>query len=131
MNQLIFIDKAHEKFFYEAQHIYDFAFTDLERTALFYTLGLMRETRVNIRSLYAHGGIVLNGVNEPFQTSGSRAITSLAFVLFNDFKYQIMTNPDVRTSPSLLGIFCSVEKKFIPYMFTAISIRLGMVKIDA
>lgn len=64
---------------------------DCERMALFYTLGLMDTLRNNINALYDFkmNWIKREGLTNGFQTSGTRALTFLAFSLYNNFSQNI------------------------------------------
>ena len=119
---LLFLDEAHKQFFYSAIKTRCISPSDNERIAFFYVIGLMETTRYHIKSLYddTFGGIILESLDLPFQTSGSCALTKLAFNLFNGFE----TDHD-----SVLDIICPLDQALIPYIFVAMKLRLGMLHI--
>lgn len=92
-----------------------------ERKTLFYLLALNNDTRGGICDLYdfEDNTILSDGLNQGWQTSGSLAITRLAFNLYNDSCGKDSITP--------LNIFTSYIRD-IDYMFCAIKIRLGLAK---
>lgn len=130
MNELTFYDEQHEQFFYkqvEKQHV---KFSDVERISLFYLLGLMPETRQHFEEIYnvEWKGINVEAPTLAFQTSGTRAITKLGFILFNDYREPYDFAEGIMVSPNLLTIFCSVDLEYVPFMYQAISLRLGLLR---
>ena len=130
MNELTFYDEQHEQFFYkqvEKQHV---KFSDVERISLFYLLGLMPETRQHFKKIYdvKCKGINLDAPTLAFQTSGTRAITKIGFILFNDYREPYDFAEGIMVSPNLLTIFCSVDLEYVPFMYQAISLRLGLLR---
>lgn len=129
MNELTFYDEQHKQFFYkqvEKQHV---KFSDVERISFFYLLGLMPETRQHFEEIYdvEWKGINVEAPSLAFQTGGTRAITKLAFILFNDYEELYGLNDIITAPPSLLKIFCSVDLEYVPFMYQAISLRLGLL----
>ena len=122
---MIFKDLAHEKFYLTCIAKSDCSHHDTERLALFYTLGIMDTTRSHIDSIYdfTSNQIITTALDRPFQTSGSKALTQLGFVLYNNFKQPHPDHEDVYLSPSLLNIFCSLDQDLLPYLFQAIALR--------
>lgn len=88
MTPLQFMNDTHKDFFFHAMTSRNISFSDHERAALFYTLGLMADTRHRIHLFYDDKGCCIRpGVlRESFQTSGTLALTRLAFMLYNDFQ---------------------------------------------
>lgn len=60
---------------------------DVYHQSLFYTLGILKDTRTNIDSLYdfKNKEILFEGLNQGWQTGGSKKVTRMAFNLFNGF----------------------------------------------
>ena len=87
MLSIQFKDETHKTFFFDAMLSRNISFKDTERAALFYVLGLSDITRERIDSFYdnAIGGIRPEVLHDPFQTSGTLALTRLAFSLYNGF----------------------------------------------
>lgn len=83
---MIFKDKHHEDF-YKQNIEKTNSYSDPYHKALFYTLGLMEETRSNIKSLYDYQDRAINfeGLRMGWQTGTSKRLTRLAFNLFNGF----------------------------------------------
>lgn len=83
---MIFRDDLHEKF-YNENIAKTKAHDDPYRQALFYTLGLLDETRRHIKSLYdfKERGIDFDGLFGGWQTSTSKKVTRMAFNLYNGF----------------------------------------------
>ena len=119
--ELKFYDDTHKFFFYSCMSINDTSIEDRERVSLFYLLGLNQTTRENIRNIYDFDidQIILEAPSAPFQTNGSRAITLLAFNLYNNY------NED---NPTILETFCSQDFDLVPYVMVGILLRLGMQK---
>lgn len=119
-----FMNDTHKESFYNAIAEHDISLADTERTSLFYVLTLMDETRKRLSLFYddADGCIRVEVLDKPFQTSGTLAMTRLAFSLYNDF------SDDTHKTASVLDIFCSVDREYVPYLFEAIKLRLNMVK---
>lgn len=121
---LTFFSDCHKKFFFEQLSKNDISLQDIERLSLFYALGISETLCTHIDQIYdsKYQQINIDALDERFQTSGSKAINELGFNLYNDF-----TND----SSSLLKIFSRVDKVMIPYLYQAISIRLGLIKITS
>lgn len=83
MQQVRFRDDEHERFY--VQMMDERKCNDGYHRALFYTLGISRETRSHIRDLYdfANGGIKPEGLSAPWQTGSSTRVCRLAFNLWN------------------------------------------------
>lgn len=127
MSELTYLNDDHKRFFETQLETYKVASYDRERVSLFYVLGLSSILREHINELYYEGGINPCAIGLEFQTSGTKALTRLAFVLYNDFKEQRTEDEEHYYSPSLLAIFCAVDRQLIPFMYQAISLRLGIL----
>ena len=126
MNNLTFKNQAHREFFFNTTMYGNIDFRDRERTAMIYVLGLMSETRQRFNSFYD----VLERCIRPevlhagFQTSGTRALTLLAFNLYNNFQ-------DQEYPATVLDIFSVLDAEYLPFLLQAISLRLGQVTITS
>ena len=87
MSELTYLNDEHKRFFETQLETYKVASYDRERVSLFYVLGLSSILREHINELYYEGGINPCAIGLEFQTSGTKALTRLAFVLYNDFNY--------------------------------------------
>lgn len=115
-----FRDDNHKKF-YEEKLIETNSVNDTYRKSLFYTLGILKETRDNINSLYDFKGncIRFEGLKEEWQTGTSIKVCRLAFNLYNGL-YGQHDEGESAESYTPYGLFnCSVME----YMFEAIKIR--------
>lgn len=92
---------------------------DPYRQSLFYLLALNEDTRKNIELLYnfESKGIIIEGLNEPFQTNTSIRITRLAYNLFNN--YYDEQDPARYTPEDIFYVF----KQDLIYTMEAIKIR--------
>ncbi|GAA3400101.1 DUF6075 family protein [Paenibacillus hodogayensis] len=83
MEPPVFHDSEHEAFHYRM--LAERRCTDSYHRALFYTLGLSKETRAHNQELFdfSDGGIKPEGLSAPWQTGGSTCICRLAFNLWN------------------------------------------------
>jgi len=125
---MIFKDKLH-KDFYAENILKTNSVHDPYRQALFYTLGLTRETRKYIHGLYdfREKGIDFDGLSKAWQTSGTMRVTRLAFNLYNNFNGQIY-DEGTGTQAAIDGsghytpedIFCD---GLMPYFFEAVKLR--------
>lgn len=122
-NKPNFSDDIHKFFFYTCMDIEDMIASDVERVSLFYILGLCSTTRDNIRKIYdfEKGQIILEAPSAAFQTGTSRALTILAFNLYNNFNLEDTT---------ILDVFCSLDRDMIPFVFEGIMLRLEMLKVS-
>lgn len=99
---------------------------DVERKSLFYLLALNEGTRKNIGSLYDFDNhwIDLDGLRQPWQCSGSLAVSALAFNLYNG--YTTRDEDCFLGDVSPLRIFSSVDREDCEYLFEAIRVGLGL-----
>lgn len=123
----MFINKEHEdayNLFVKKSHIYS---DDTERKSLFYLLAMLDDTRKHIKDLYdfKNNWIKVEGFNKGWQTSGTVAVTRLAFNLYNGFKGE--DDSICRVTP--LDIFSSLGGEYLDCMLNAIKIRMGRVVI--
>lgn len=81
---MIFVDDDHERFF--KNNIEKGYENDSYRQALFYCLGINPTTREHIDRIYDfnENSIILECINEGWQTTGTLAVTRLAFNLYNN-----------------------------------------------
>lgn len=88
---ITYLDNEHELFVKDCMAKACGQRYDCERMALFYTLGLMETLRNNINALYDFkmNWIKREGLMNGFQTGGTRALTLLAFSLYNNFSQNI------------------------------------------
>ena len=88
MTPLQFMNDTHKDFFFHPMTSRNISFSDHERAALFYTLGLMADTRNRIHLIYndERSCIRPEVLRASFQTSGTLALTRLAFMLYNDYE---------------------------------------------
>lgn len=98
---------------------------DNERKSLFYLFSMFEETREHINQLYdfKNHWIIPEGLNEDWQTGGSRAVTRLAFNLYNRF----CTDDDGKVDErfNVMSIISLIDRQYIEYVFEAIRIRLS------
>ena len=139
--KLEFISEEHEAFFLTSPTRFNFYPGDIERLSMFYVLGLMPELRNSVSALYdaEQGLIIPEGLNDGFQTSGSKALTLLAFSLFNNFQEKKLRYPyrdpddssnfEYYSYPSLLNIFAPLDRSFFKYMYMAIDFRFGNIQL--
>ncbi|MFC5988110.1 DUF6075 family protein [Marinicrinis lubricantis] len=85
--------------------------------ALFYTLGISRETRSHVRDLFdfSNGGINPKGLSAPWQTGSSIRICRLAFNLWNEW-----TEPGGERYSTPNELF---DCRYAPFFFEAIHLR--------
>lgn len=83
MQMIWFRDEEHEQFYYRM--LKERNCNDGYHRALFYTLGIARDTRNHIRDLFDffNGGIKPEGLLAAWQTSSSIRVSRLAFNLWN------------------------------------------------
>ena len=81
---MVFVDDDHERFF--KNNIDKGYENDPYRQALFYCLGIDLTTREHVDRIYDfnENSIILECINESWQTTGSLAVTRLAFNLYNN-----------------------------------------------
>lgn len=81
---MLYIDIHHEKFFLKTLSLCESK--DVYHKALIYCLGINPDTRRHFDRLYdfKQNCLKLEGINEGWQTSGSLAVTRLAFNLYNN-----------------------------------------------
>lgn len=115
-------DDEHRHFFYSCIKRVNTGLTDTERVSLFYILGISADIRTHIEKLYdfEKNIILLEGLEQPFHTSGSLALTKIAFSLYNNYC-------PIDYPTSLLELFCYAEQENIPFIFNGIMLRLSML----
>lgn len=82
---MLFYNNMHKKFYYDS--ISKCPVEDTYHQSLFYTLGIDNDCRNHISDLYdfKHQHIKLDGLEQPWQTTGSMKSTLLAFNLYNGY----------------------------------------------
>ena len=87
--EIKFKDEIHKTFFERCLKKASVSKGDTYTRAFFYTLGILPETRAHIESFwdFKENCIKLEGMNGPWQTSGSLNISRLAFNLYNGFRF--------------------------------------------
>lgn len=119
---MLFKDKEHEEFYTQNIEKTNSVRGDPYRKALFYTLGLTKETRNNIERLYnfKERCIEFDGLKDGWQTGTSMRVTRLAFNLFNGFNGntgdETMDNCDRYTPYNLF------DNCLMVYMFEAVKL---------
>ncbi|WP_085170048.1 DUF6075 family protein [Paenibacillus barengoltzii] len=115
MHTIRFRDEEHERFY--VQMLDERKCSDSYHRALFYTLGISRETRSHICDLYdfSNGGIKSEGLSAPWQTGSTIRVCRLAFNLWNAWTE---AGGERYSTPHEL-FDCS----YAPYFFEAIHLR--------
>uniref|UniRef100_UPI0040561BD8 DUF6075 family protein n=1 Tax=Agathobacter sp. TaxID=2021311 RepID=UPI0040561BD8 len=124
--ELIFISKAHEKFYYEK--LEEVRYEDEYHKALVYCLGICNDTRNNVYRIYDFktGLVKTKCLNEGWQTSGSVRVIRMAFNLYCNGMPSVS---DYKKKDEQLreAAFYSVEELFCceyaPFFWQAIQIR--------
>lgn len=80
--KIIFINDAHEKFYYEK--LKEVRYQDVYHKALCYCLGICNDTRENVYRIYDFktGNVKTECLHEGWQTSGSQRVVRMAFNLY-------------------------------------------------
>lgn len=122
MGKIIFKDNEHLEFY--TKMLAEAKKKSVYHRSLIYTLGICPETRRHIDRLYGKDGIRIEGLNDPWQTSGTIQICRLAFNLFNGFRYTGTDwdhiKPCTGTEFTPYDLFCNSDAA---YMLEAIKIR--------
>lgn len=115
MNPGLFMDNEHEAFY--AHMLNRTAKHDAYHRALFYTMGVCKETRRNIHDLFDFKGdcIKPEGLEKSWQTGSTNRLCRLAFNLWNGWTEE---GRDRLSSPSEL-----FDCGYAPYFFEAIRLR--------
>lgn len=120
-----FKDEAHQKFYLDFINKANVKPGDVERKSLFYLLAMFDDTRRHINSLYnfKENRIIPDGLNQPWQTSGTIACTRLAFNLYNSFTG---FEEDEASKYSTIDIFAYAGSKLnLEIFLEAIKIRFN------
>lgn len=120
---MVFKDKQHEAF-YKHNIEKTGSHKDPYRKALFYTLGLMEETRNNIDTLYDYKerGIKFEGLNMAWQTGTSKRLTRLAFNLYNGYSGDT-ENESISDDSQNYTPYYLFDNSLAFYMLEAIKVR--------
>lgn len=126
----MFLEQEHEQYYNKFIESDNTNPNDNERKALFYLLAFNNETRNHINDLYdfKNHQIEFKGLEMGWQTSGSFAVTKLAFNLYNGFKgvnYDVDDGEPREYSIDPLNLFCHFRGDNLNIMLNAIKIRLG------
>lgn len=115
MNPNRFRDSEHESFYYRM--LDDRKCSDGYHRALFYTLGISRDTRSHIHDLFdfSNGGIKPIGLTASWQTGSSMRVCRLAFNLWNGWAEK---GEERYSTPHEL-----FDCNYAPYFFEAIHLR--------
>lgn len=115
MENIRFADKEHEAFYTEMLAVA--GNEDAYHKALFYAMGISRETRRNIHTLFdfKEDGIKPGGLAAAWQTGGTRRLCRLAFNLWNGWTEE---GREQFSAPYEL-----FDCGFAPYFFEAIRLR--------
>ncbi|XBX10755.1 DUF6075 family protein (plasmid) [Enterocloster clostridioformis] len=133
---MIFINDEHERFF--KNNIEKGYENDPYRQVLFYCLGIDPSTREHIGRIYDfnENSIVLECINEGWQTTGSLAVTRLAFNLYNNGTPTVALYEEDQEQQlaecrrySVEDIF-SVTRAYTDYFIQAIKMRYPEIKND-
>lgn len=128
---MIFLDDEHKKYYEKFLNLDCTSLDDTERKSLFYLLSFNEVTRHNINSIYdfKRHWIKTECLNNGFQTSGSLAITKLAFNLYNGFNGTYYNNNEEECKCSIdpLDIFSHFRGDDLDIILYAIKIRFGEV----
>lgn len=118
--ELRFKDSEHKEGYYDLISRAKVQDWDKERLSLFYILALFQETRTHINDLYnfKENCIRLEGLDNGWQTGGTRKATKLAFNLFNNWHGEEGDN----YGP--LEIF-SLSTEYRNYMLLAVQLRFS------
>lgn len=133
MEKINFKDLKHKEFY--IMNVLDVKpELDVYNKSLIYLLGLSEDTRNHFNNIYdvEKREINIEELNAPWQTSGSLAITRLAFNLFNGFAgldiEDTENNEESRITDkkkfAVDNIFC--YREYAPYFYEAIKIRFEM-----
>lgn len=124
-----FYDHEHEITYKEYLQMDKTIEGDVERKSLFYILAINDDVKNHINSLYnfKEHQIEFEGINQGWQTSGSLAITRLAFNLYNNFTLTPIEEEEGKeTRVTPLNIFGAISIDYTEYLFEGIRIRLGV-----
>lgn len=115
MTEPKFASKEHENFYYAM--LEKCRNTDSYHRAFFYCMGISDDIRKHIHALFDFkmDCIELDGLNNGFQTGGTKRLTRLAFNLWNGFTEE---GNECLSSPSEL-----FDCGYAPYFFEAIRLR--------
>lgn len=125
-NKIIFHDKEHEEF-YES-YLSSCRSQDTYHKALVYCLGIDRDTRKHVSSIYdiKTGSIKTECLHEPWQTGGSRKVIRMAFNLYCNGTPSVYDTEDVEEqlqecqSYTVEELFCC---DYAVYFWQAIKLR--------
>lgn len=105
IDELRFVNELHRERFYKLVEKSTISLQDKERVPLFFLLSIFGETYSNVDDLYDFNKnlIKIKGLNESWQTGGTRKMSILAFNLYNGYIHE--EQPTLNSVRSLLGYF--------------------------
>lgn len=123
---IIFINEAHEKFYYEK--LKQVRYQDAYHKALVYCLGINDDTRRNIDRIYDFktGCVKAESLHEGWQTSGSARVVRLAFNLYCNGTPSVYDYEDTEERLSECRQYTAEELfccDYAPYFWQAVQIR--------
>lgn len=123
---IIFINEAHEKFYYEK--LKQVRYQDAYHKALVYCLGINDDTRRNIDRIYDFktGCVKTESLHEGWQTSGSARVVRLAFNLYCNGTPSVYDYEDTEERLSECRQYTAEELfccDYAPYFWQAVQIR--------
>lgn len=126
--KMIFETGVHQQFYND--NLKRAKVKDCYSKSLIYVLGINRDTREHFDEIYnvETNEIKQEVINAPFQTSGSLAVTRLAFNLFNYTFYDVCNTGDNEESTPNASKYTPIEIfthwASLEYLFEGIRIRL-------
>lgn len=123
---IIFISKAHEKFYYEK--LKEVRYQDVYHKALVYCLGISDDTRRNIYSIFDFktGCVKTECLHEGWQTSGSVKVVRMAYNLYCNGTPSVLDYDNAEEQVDECRLY-TVEELFCcayaPYFWQAVQIR--------
>lgn len=125
-DEIIFISKAHEKFYYEK--LEDVREKDVYHRSLVYCLGICESTRKHISRIYdfRSGCVRTMCLREGWQTSGSEKVVRMAFNLYCNSAPSVSDYQDAKEQLEEYRHYTAEELfscAYAPYFWQAVQIR--------
>lgn len=125
-DEIIFISKAHEKFYYEK--LEDVREKDVYHRSLVYCLGICESTRKHIGRIYdfRSGCVRTMCLREGWQTSGSEKVVRMAFNLYCNSAPSVSDYQDAKEQLEEYRHYTAEELfscAYAPYFWQAVQIR--------
>lgn len=123
---IVFISKAHEKFYYEK--LKQVRYQDVYHKALCYCLGISDDTRRNVDRIYdfKSGMVKLECLHDGWQTSGSVRVVRMAFNLYCNGTPSLYEYEDTEEQVKECGRYSAEELfccSYAPFFWQAVQIR--------